>query len=288
MADEPTSFGTGDVLPLCALQSAEAADPSKASANLDGPDGPGDSSEPGRPEVQYYRDIDLASALAPEAFGPLEKVGSAYVSRLTRPLLVQTPALRLAEAPGGAQLLLALPAGLRRFACRVEDRVLQACLANKGPWFKRPIEDDSLRASFKRFACERRGTLKVRVTPQTVLFDEHGAHLGAEDPEDEDEDDEAEAEAAAVGGTAAQLAQLAPGDGVRCLLELSKVCFGRTEFGATWTLVQAQRAEVPPPPPPKQRPRCLIDPSAETCRRAAGGLAPAAAAHEDADIGEFL
>jgi hypothetical protein len=261
MTQAPQAQDDVPTQPLCALDVAPPppCPPSaEASATLEAAEPPASPAA----VVQYYRDVDLNAALAPAAFGPLEKVGSAYVSRLAAPLLVQTPALRLADPPSGTHAVLSLPAGLLRFASAVEDRVLQACLACKQDWFKRPIEDGSLRASFKRFVCGERGTLKARVTPQTAVFDARGDHV---------DDDDEEGRRAILSG--------AGGAGVRCLLELSKVCFGRTEFGVTWTLVQAQQA--PAPHDARPPPRCLIDPGAEEAAARRG-------AQPDPEIGEFL
>lgn len=209
------------------------------------------------PAVRHYRHVDLAAALAPDRFLPLERTGGLYVARLHEPLLVQTPPLALAsplDDEDGTPLPhahLTLPRGFQAFVQQAEDLVLQACLANKSEWFRRPLEDDSIRASFKPF-YKPGGTLKIKVPRDSLVFGADGQLLCRED--------------------------VGVGSSMRCLLELSRVCLGRTEFGAMWSLVQAQTA--PPPPPP---PRCMIDPAADA------EDAPCGPVHEaDSEVHEFL
>lgn len=212
------------------------------------------------PVVQHFKAVDLDASLASTAFLPMEKAAGLYVARLATPLLVQTPPLTLVsplDDEDGTPLPhahLSLPRGFRQFAEAAEERVLAACLANKAAWFRRPMEDQSLRASFKQF-CKaggdaEGGTLKIKVPRDALVFDSQGQVLCRADVQ--------------------------PGTRVRALLELSRVCFGRTEFGAMWSLVQAQTAPAPPPPP-----RCLIDPDADS----SCGQAPA---DPDSEVHEFL
>jgi len=207
----------------------------------------------------YYRHLDLAAALAPDRFLPLDKVGGLYVARLRAPLLVQTPPLTLAsplDDEDGSPLPhahVSVPRAFQAFVQRAEELVLEACLANKASWFRRPLEDDSLRASFKTF-YKPGGALKIKVPRDALVFDAAGQVLCRED--------------------------VVPGTAVRCLLELSRVCFGRTEFGAMWSLAQAQTAPAPPPPP-----KCMIvqgaDLEDEPCGAAAGP-------DGDSEVHEFL
>lgn len=192
------------------------------------------------PDVaRFYKHVDVSAALAPDAFLPMEKVGTMYVARLARPLLVQTPVLSLAsplEEDEDEQPVvhahLALPPAFAAFVAGAEAAVLEACLANKQVWFKRRLSDESLRARFKEFYKASSGHLKVRVPRDMLVFDAEGRLVPRGSVE--------------AGGS------------LRCILQLAKVCFGRTEFGAMWSVVQAQTAPAPPPPP-----KCLIDPSVE-------------------------
>ena len=217
-------------------------------AAADAPESPVHAA-PAAPVPTFYTRVDLGEHLAPAAFLPLEKHGAVYAAPLAAPLLVQTPPVTLASdlvdddgAPASHAYLL-LPRPFVRFAQDVEERVADACVANKADWFRRrPVSDDALRAGFKEF-CKASGHLKVKVPADALVFDEEGGVL--------------DRGAAGAGAT------------VRALLLLDRVCFGRTEFGAMWSLVQAQVA--PPPPPP---PRCMIDPAAEGCHERPGA-APA-------------
>ena len=211
---------------------ARADDPSVAlDAPVDVTDAPA-AEAPQVAPVSYAR-VDAATHL--RDFDPLEKAGGVYVARLREPLLVQTPALALVsplDDDDGSPLPhmhLKLPKNFLAFARRTEDAVLAACLDNKAAWFRRPMDDDALRASFKPFC--KGGALKVKLPRDAPIFDEDGTVM------DRDE--------------------VAVGTHVRCILELSRVCFGRTEFGAMWTLVQAQTCSVDRAPAP----RCLIDPA---------------------------
>lgn len=204
------------------------------------------------PEPVYYKHLDVGAALS--GFAPPAKNGSVYEVPLLAPVWVQTPPLTLVsplEDEDGAPLAaahVALSPSFAKFCKDAEARILAACIANKATWFKRKVDDESLRAGFKEF-CKGR-SLKIRVPRDALFFDGEGALVPRQD--------------------------VGEGCSVRCLLELSKICFGRTEFGCMWTLLQAQTA--PPPPPP---PRCMIDPAAEGCEEPA---VPAA----DAEVQEFF
>lgn len=190
---------------------------------------------PARPVLYTRADVERALS----SFEPLAKEGGVYVARLHEPLLIQTPPLTLVapldddeDGTPARHAHLALPPKFARFVQRVEATVLDAGLANKAAWFRRPLEDDALRASFKPFLKE--DILRVRLPRDVLVFD--------------------------AGGQLVERSSVGPGTPVRCLLSMSTLCFGRTEFGAMWSLVQAQT--LPPPPAPPSPPRCLIDPLA--------------------------
>lgn len=177
----------------------------------------------------HFSAVDVADAL--REFSDLEKSGGVYVARLPTPLEVVTPPLTLLspllDEDGGeaGHALLKLSPEFEAFAEEVERRVLEACLANKDTWFRRRLDDDALRASFKQLC--KGGTLKVKLRPGAAVFDACGEPVA---PGDVD-----------------------AGARMKCLLELTKVCFGKTEFGAMWSLAQARLA-----PPPASAPKCLI------------------------------
>lgn len=162
-------------------------------------------------------------------FDPIEREAKLYIVKLRPKLLVQTPPMTLTSAlvdDDGEPLpfvTLAPPAQFAGFLHRTEAAVQAACLANKAEWFRKELDDDALRAGFKSF-LRPNGTFKVKVPDEAVVFD-------------------AAKKAVAPG-------DVAPGAQVRAIIELSKISFGKTEFGAMWKLVQVREMAVP---------ECLID-----------------------------
>lgn len=247
--------------PAAAAEEAAAAAAATAAEEETAPPPAGEATEW---QPLHYMAADLPAALAPSRFLGLEKTGGLYTARLAEPLVVQTPPLVLAsplDDEDGNPLPhchVTLPAVFRHFVQQAEELVLEACLVNKAGWFRRHLDDDSLRASFKPF-CKPGGALKIKVPRDALVFDSDGMLLRREEVE--------------------------PGTSVRCLLELSRVCFGRTEFGAMWSLVQAQCAPARPAPPPP--PRCMIDPTADDDDHQCGG-GDHRPAEADSEVHEFL
>lgn len=187
-----------------------------------------------------YSRVNTAVELGPDAFEGVQKTGNAYSARLRHPVLVQTPAVVLLSSlddadVGHAHLKVSSSPRFVQFVERVEEALLATSLQSKDAWFRHEVHDDVLRASFRSFY--KAGALRVRVPQDALVFDEEGRVAGRD--------------AVLTGST------------LRCLLELSKVTFGRTEYGAMWSLVQAQVVPPPPPPPPPAAPKCLIDPDLE-------------------------
>jgi hypothetical protein len=177
----------------------------------------------------HYKTVD-PSALA---FGAMEREGKLYTVRLQSPLVVQTPPVKLTSSlvdddgeTIGFAYITPSPA-LAAFLRKAEDAILDACLANKREWFKKDLDDDALRAGFKSF-FRPSGTFRVKVPDDVAVFDT----------------DRNPVEPAAAGG----------GCQVRCILELVKISFGKTEFGAAWKMTQVQTVATP---------RCLIREEAE-------------------------
>lgn len=172
------------------------------------------------PTAAYYTTVDLAA----QAFEPLAKQNKLYVAALSPPLTVLTPPVQLASALDDADDFAYLrPAGAFAAWLRgAEAWVLDACIANKAAWFRKDVDDDALRHNFKSFFRDD-GQFKVRSAGATVF---------------------------GVDGAPAGLEEATEGRHARCVLELTRVCFGRQEFGAMWRLVQARLVDVPP---------CLIE-----------------------------
>lgn len=175
--------------------------------------------------VRSFKGVCLDSL----AFDPVEREGKLYVVKLRPKIVVVTPPMTLASSLVDADgeplpfASLAPPAQLAAFLRRVEAAALDACIANKAEWFRKDLDDDALRAGFKSF-LRANGTFKVKVPDEVAAFD-------------------ASKKPVAPGDVAA-------GAQVRGILELAKLSFGKTEFGAMWKLVQLREMSVP---------ECLID-----------------------------
>ena len=196
-----------------------------------------------------FRSIDFASELRERA-RPMHREGKLYAVPLDPPIVVQTPAVALATSAFDADgepltfTHLAPARDLLAWLRGAEDAVLEASIERKTDWFRKALDDDAIRASFKSFFRDD-GRVKVKVPGDAAVFEA---------------DCRTPAEPADV---------LRAGAQVRCVLELSRVCFGRTEFGAQWRLVQAA---------PCPAPVCLITDTA-TDATASGG---------DESDGEFV
>ena len=137
------------------------------------------------------------------------------------------------------------------FLKQSEDTILDACLANKATWFATQHEDDALRRGFKSFFKED-GTFKLKVPNDAAFFDAKGQPIGRED--------------------------VPAGTTVRLALELSRVCFGRHEFGSTWKLLQAKLVNT----------ECLITEEEEEPAEAAEAVPEDPSIDDDSDAHEFL
>ena len=168
--------------------------------------------------TDYFSAVVLADRLT--ALEPLAKEGRLYVAPLAAGALrVQTPPTQVLVLEDNFAFI--SPTGpFAAFLRQTEAALKESCAAHAASW---GISEDQVAHSFKSFFRED-GTFKVRVDPDFAAFDEHG------DPMDR---------APAVPAHA------------RAILELSKVCLGKTEMGAMWRLLQLRVAPQPVP--------CLID-----------------------------
>lgn len=194
--------------------------------------------------MAYFKTVSLDTV----AFEPVAKHNKMYVANLTEPLVVQTPPVRLASALGGEEpFALLKPTGqFAQFLKDAEAHVLEAALQHKADWFRRAVDDEALRHNFKSFF--RDGEFKVKVQGEVAVFGPDKQLLGPE--------------------------EAVPGACVRCVLELTRVCFGRQEFGAMWRLLQAQVVHEP---------ECLIVEEPEDDASEPGDDPPA-----DAEEQEFM
>ena len=182
----------------------------------------------------YYARVDLERDVS---FASCEKEGGMYVVRLDPPLLVQTPVVEVASDLDQDEAFAYLePRGaFLQFVRDVEAFIVSEAIRHKAEWLPRlpHVDDEDLSRRFRSFVAESEAggprRLKTRVLPASfVAYDEAGV----------------ECEGVVRAGST-----------VRAVMELSRVCFGRSEFGALWRLLQTRAASPAPP--------CLIDVSRE-------------------------
>ena len=174
--------------------------------------------------VQPFRKVDPTAL----AYGSMIKDTSArlYVVPLEPALTIQTTPVTLATSLEDASVpfvYLTPDASLAAFFRAVEATVGDACVEHKNEWFAvaKTLEDEVLRRGFKSFFGD--AGFKVKVPEEVACFGADKRPLGRED--------------------------VPAGTVVRAVLELTRVCFGRHEYGATWKLVQLQVVPT----------QCLID-----------------------------
>lgn len=199
-------------------------------------------------EPQPYRRVDIDAL----TYGALAKDTSArlYVVPLEPPVVIQTTPIELLtslEDPSVPFVYIAPDDSLKRFFQESERAIADACIANKSQWFRvsKHLDDDTLRRGFKSFFSDT--GFKIKVPVDVACFDVAKKPIGRED--------------------------VPAGTVVRAVLELSRVCFGRHEYGATWKLVQLQLVPT----------ACLIKDEAEPDDDPLGD-----ALGSDSDVDEFL
>lgn len=193
--------------------------------------------------IQSFRRVDLSGL----TYAPMIKDTSArlYVVPIDPPLRIQTTPVALAtslEDPDVPFVYLSPDASLAAFFKKTEKAIEDACVVNKTAWFAAKFEDDLLRRGFKSFYGD--SGFKIKVPSDVACFDSKQQPIGRED--------------------------VPAGSVVRAVLELSRICFGRHEYGATWKLIQLQVVET----------TCLI--------QAEDVQPPAEPEDDDSDANEFL
>jgi hypothetical protein len=163
-------------------------------------------------EVVYYTDVNPNVS----DFLSMRKVDGVYIVPFKKPFVIQTPILKITELTKSSASL-RVTKGFAKFVGEFEDSVLSATKKHKSEWFKDEIDDDTIENGLKSFLTDD-GDLKVKVSEDLASFDEDGNFLG----------DGFDVPA-----------------GVRCILEVSGICFGSIEFGAIFTLSQMQVARLP-------------------------------------------
>lgn len=195
-----------------------------------------------------YRFVDHSSV----SFEPITKQGKLYVANLSPTLLILAPPVELVSSlESEAPFAYIRPVGeFATFLRDTEAFILDQCIKRKAEWFRKGLDDDALRHNFKSFF--RDNDFKVKVA-DVAAFGVQKEPVGQED--------------------------IPVGKHVRCVLELSRICFGRQEFGAMWRLAQVREVEVP---------ACMIQDERDDEDEPAGESVDECGGEPDADEHEFL
>jgi len=162
-------------------------------------------------DIVYYKDAQVEYE-----FGEMRKENGVYFVPLRKPVLIQTPVVKLLEPISGVSTIVKVSSGFSKFVQNHEENMLRLTKENKDKWFKNDIEDSALDGGFKSFLAS--DTLKVKISDDFASFDTDGDFIDS--------------------------TFCTPAE-VRCILKISGVWFGSTEFGSILSLVQTQLAKVP-------------------------------------------
>ena len=171
-------------------------------------------------DIVYYKDAQVEYE-----FGEMRKENGVYFVPLKKPVLIQTPVVKLMEPISGDSTVVRVSGGFAKFVKNHEENMLRLTKENKAKWFKNGIEDSALDSGFKSFL--ESDTLKVKISDEFAAFDTDGDFIDS--------------------------AFCTPAE-VRCILKISGVWFGSVEFGSIMSLVQTQLAKLP---------KCSIKPTRE-------------------------
>jgi hypothetical protein len=173
------------------------------------------------PDPVYYTDVKIG-----KTFRAMQKVHDMYFVPFECPVVVQTPVVRLVDSTKKSAIL-KISNKFSTFVQEFENTILTAAQTHT-EWFKKiPVEDDAIKNGFKSFL--NNDCLTVKLDEDFAAFDSSGNFMNDE--------------------------IVAPVN-VRCILEVSGICFGSVEFGALFTLRQAQIVQIP---------KCVIQTPKDTC-----------------------
>ena len=171
-------------------------------------------------DIVYYKDAHVEYE-----FDEMRKENGVYFVPLRKPVLIQTPVVKLLEPISGDSTNVRVSGGFAKFVKNHEENMLKLTKENKARWFKNGIEDDALDVGFKSFL--ESDTLKVKISDDFAAFDTDGDFIDS--------------------------TFCTPAE-VRCILKISGVWFGSAEYGSIMSLVQTQLVKVP---------KCSIKPTRE-------------------------
>lgn len=162
-------------------------------------------------DIVYYKDAQVEYE-----FGDMRKENGVYFVPLKKPVLIQTPVVRLMEPITGNSTTVKVSGSFAKFVKNHEENMLKLTKENKTKWFKNGIEDSALDGGFKSFL--ESDTLKVKIIEDFAAFDTAGEFI--------------------------ENTFCTPAE-VRCILKISGMWFGAAEFGSIMSLVQTQLAKLP-------------------------------------------
>ena len=171
-------------------------------------------------DIVYYKDAQMEYE-----FGEMRKENGVYFVPLRKPVLIQTPVVKLLEPISGVSTVVKVSDGFIKFVKNHEENMLKIVKENKNKWFKNDIEDSALDSGFKSFL--ESDTLKVKISDDFAAFDTAGDFIDS--------------------------TFCTPAE-VRCILKISGVWFGSAEFGSIMSLAQTQLVKLP---------KCSIKPTRE-------------------------
>ncbi|KAI3432506.1 hypothetical protein D9Q98_004055 [Chlorella vulgaris] len=162
--------------------------------------------------ARHYTQTELTFRLS-----PAHKEGKVYVSAVEPAVSVQTPSMELKSTLDAGVALFGVSDDFARFLQQAEQRIIEDVLERKEEVLRKPLTDEFLQQKFKHFLVSTEDApvvLKARVSDGLAVFDASGTVICAE--------------------------EVAPGTRVRGVLDLVRVCFGKSEWGAMWRLSQVQ------------------------------------------------
>lgn len=171
-------------------------------------------------DIVYYKDAQIEYE-----FGEMRKENGVYFVPLRKPVLIQTPVVKLLEPISGVSTVVKVSDGFIKFVKNHEENMLKIVKENKNKWFKNDIENSALDSGFKSFL--ESDTLKVKISDDFAAFDTAGDFIDS--------------------------TFCTPVE-VRCILKISGVWFGSAEFGSIMSLAQTQLVKLP---------KCSIKPTRE-------------------------
>jgi len=165
--------------------------------------------------AQPYRSVDHSSI----AFEPIVKDSAArlFVVDIKDPVRIQTSPVVLTTSVEDETVPFVYLQGdeaMMTFFRSTETFIEDTCIANKADWFAvaKNLDDAVLRRGFKSFFGDH--GFKVKIGTDVACFDQNRKPIGRED--------------------------IPVNTSCRLILELSRLSFGKHEYGGMWKVVQIQ------------------------------------------------